>query len=62
MSKVKVPVIFSGTEGFPPRRDGRYLGKYQQRVRSLLLSSDTAEGKSLDVSFVAPLAAVPGGG
>jgi len=24
MSKVKVPIIFSGTEGFPPRRDGRY--------------------------------------
>jgi hypothetical protein len=22
--EVKVPVIFSGTEGFPPRRDGRY--------------------------------------
>jgi len=25
MSKVKVPVIFSSTEGFPPRRDGRYV-------------------------------------
>ena len=22
--KVKVPIIFSGTEGFPARRDGRY--------------------------------------
>ena len=25
MLKVKVPVIFLGTEGFSPRRDGRYL-------------------------------------
>jgi hypothetical protein len=24
--EVKVPVIFSGTKGFPPRRDGRYGG------------------------------------
>ena len=25
VSKVKVPLIFSGTEGFPARRDARYL-------------------------------------
>jgi hypothetical protein len=24
MLKVKVPIIFSGTQGFPARRDGRY--------------------------------------
>ena len=29
MSKVKVPVFFSGTEGFPPHRDGRYLSQSQ---------------------------------
>ena len=26
MLKVKVPIIFLGTVGFSPRRDGRYVG------------------------------------
>ena len=29
MSEVEVPVKFSGTEGFPPHRDGRYYNTYK---------------------------------
>jgi len=28
MLKVKVPIIFSGTQGFPLRRDGRYESSF----------------------------------
>ncbi len=30
MSKVKVPIIFSSIEGFPPRRDGHYFVRLLQ--------------------------------
>ncbi len=37
--EVKVPVIFSGTEGFPLRRDGRYT---MDRIKLKLNSSYSA--------------------
>lgn len=48
--KVEVPGIFSGTEGFPPRRDGRYDKKSEGinrgwwgRIKALPLA-DTVVG------------------
>ena len=35
MPKVEVPVIFSGTEGFPARRDARYIFYYLKPVCDL---------------------------
>jgi hypothetical protein len=43
MLKVKVPIIFSGTQGFPACRDGRYM--------FILYLSQSAQLHELAVEF-----------
>jgi len=50
MSKVKVPVIFSGTEGFPPRRDGRYLILIKMSYPSFRASPSSRKARSAQLS------------
>jgi len=47
MFKVEVPVVFSGTEGFPPRRDGRYSTVHRTPYKRPNLSETMHHNTSL---------------